>query len=195
VATTIPSLKSWAVGELANASMLNSQIRDPAKIGISPPWAFVALGNPGQTIGNNSWTEIEFNRGATVDTDGMYNALGASDNVISINTKGLYDVRGQVIFDVNSTKARGLAIDKVGASPATIVRSGQSNTTDGHATGFGLSFVEIEVAVQTGRLVPLNPGDQLKLVVYQNSGGDLTALGSATHFYTWISVRWIRAWA
>jgi len=187
--TNVPLLKTWGVGELVDADMMNAQIRDTAQFALSPPWALVKrTGN--QTIGNNSWTDVDFDDTADIDTDGMHDP---DDGFVTITSKGLYAVQGQVIFDTSANDARGIAIDKIGATPPTIVRSGTSHNSAG--AGVGVTIVEIEAALQCGRYLPLNVGDQIKLVVYQNTGGNLAALGSSSHFYTWLSVQWIRAWA
>jgi hypothetical protein len=186
---TVPVLKNWTVGELVDDDMLNANLRDVADFCLdNRPFTFIRRSS-NQTISTGSWTDVAWNDSPLIDSDDIH--PGGSSAIFTIATPGIYDIKTQAIFAINSTTEKGRAIriilDRGGDIVAT--RAGRSPTTQSDTT----STTEIEVAMQVGRYLPLVAGDEIRVQVFQETGGNLDILGSSSHMYSWVSLRWLRA--
>lgn len=125
-----------------------------------------------QVIPTGTWTAISFDA-EIVDTNGYW--VVGSPTRFSIRETGRYAVGGAVVYAVNATGTRHLAVFKNGVlaslGPLT------NNTAPGGAQNPSL---------QVHGEVELTAGDYVELRVFQDSGGDLSVLQSGDSPTAWI---------
>lgn len=157
--------KTWVVGELATAAMLNSFLRDNLNF-LRAGAACRFRRSTTQSISNNSDTDLASFDVTDFDTEGtMHN--GSFPNWIFLSRPGLWHIGAACDFATNSTGKRYLQL--------TIFRT---------ATGTGKVFSRVEVnafASQPTSLAvsaPINaqPNDFVAASVLQTSGGALSTV-------------------
>jgi hypothetical protein len=103
-----------------------------------------------------------------IDTDGMI-TLSATASAITVQTAGVYQVSATTTWQANAT----------GIRYARIVRS-RSGTLVSYATSSLPNIgAGIEQQASLSGLIPCNAGDLIRLMVYQDSGGNLNLLSGA----------------
>lgn len=169
----VPSQRTWAVGDIVTAAMMNANVRDAVNFLANPPLA-VVYQSVGQSIAAATNTAVNFDA-TTVDTyTGHSNSVNNSR--YTCQAAGWHLCLGNVGWPANAT----------GHRTARIWVNGLAVTAD--------MFVELtnldatnQVAETASAIVFLNVGDFVQLAVHQNSGGALTPVGAA------LAVLWVHA--
>lgn len=200
----VPSPRTWEQSELANATMLNSQIRDAIRFffanGVRP---FTILTRTAGTVNltSGSLTPVTWNN-FLVDDDNMW--PGSSDNRLVIRTPGLYDIRGQY-FALGNTAGgnqgvRVVTINRIvggEGSPVVLSRSGAAASwcePDGVGGTWIVDSQPMDTVCRTQVYQSLDAGDELEMQIYQNSGSAIpTVYSGTTGLQTYFSARWIAA--
>jgi hypothetical protein len=149
----VPIPYTWQVGDIANAALLNAQIRDGLTFALNPP-LFLGNATSSQSIANNTWTSINV-PSLLADTYAGF----SNSSRYNAQVTGWYTVCGAVAWTVNSTSGRGAQIYRNNAP----------------LLGHG-SFVQAASGTTTSSVTPtrdvfLNAGEYVELFAYQNSGG------------------------
>lgn len=120
-----------------------------------------------QTIANNTATAVQFNH-HDFDTDGYHDDVTDNDKVVVPAGQGglPFDIEAAVAFDENATGQRLTYVLLNGTD--ILVPVSEPNP--------GASFVP-HLVLSTTRI--LQEGDELQLIVYQNSGGDLDVINGS----------------
>lgn len=159
--------RTWVVGEIVTAAMLNSNVRDNL-LALRDPPACAVRRVVSYSVPDSTSTNIDLDTEDT-DTDGMW-ALSPQPTRITIQTTGFYLFGAMVLFDGSSTGHRQLWVDWT-------YNSGAGNVTAAD-TGRRAAWITtpVRLTVSAGRY--LQAGDYLRLWVWQNAGGALLVLAS-----------------
>jgi hypothetical protein len=163
VTLPLPSTRTWSVGDLATATVLNTEIRDTVNYIAGPP-IFIAKQAVAQSIANGTFTPITFTTEEIDNYAGHSNSTNTSRYTAQL--AGWHHVLGIVQWAVNATSRRVGALYVNGSIvrqtevPAVVVASGTSVNI-------------IETALY------LNVGDYVETVGWQSSGA---ALGTQVAF-------------
>lgn len=174
MAKTYTAAGSAVAGDVYTAAAHNVIVTDVNNMIVPPSVGVYNTGNV--SIPNVSWTRLSFTTAAW-DTDSMKGAGTVTG--ISINTTGLYQITISAVLDTNSTGTnRNILIDKGTASSITSVLCAASLTWGANA------YADLNASI----VASLTAGDTLQAFMFQNSGGALNSLGSATRIFsaTWI---------
>jgi hypothetical protein len=158
----VPQQRSWNVGDVVTAAMLNQNVRDAVNFLLNPP-AFLGIQSTLQSIPNGAWT------GINIDTVQMDTYTGHNDAAhpsrYYAQVPGVYRVSGQADFVGNNTSFRSIKVQI--DSGAYSYGKVQIQALAGYDTGLSTSVD-----------VYLNINDYVEVAVYQFSGGALS-LGNA----------------
>lgn len=171
---TLPNPRTWSVGEVVTAALVNAELRDALNFMLQAPYCEVSH-NTTQSIANNTAVEVTFNT-EWYDTDSMHDTATNNSRITSATT-GIYLVTAQVAFAPNTTGTRELWLRR---SDGTVYGRQSFNPANNN-NGF----------LSTAWHVPLTAGQYVETFAFQNSGGALNisnALGGGTR----MSARWVR---
>lgn len=155
----------WVAAKAAGASVYgfsaqsaSSQSYDDVSFGTT------SVANP--TVVSFGTTDILVDEAGTLD---------AATGVITINYDGIYDIYAFVNFRV----ATGTLTEPMFVNLSVEKLDGGSWTTiSGSRTAYPISNATI--TTNTSSLVPLDAGDQIRVVIFRGAGGTLPAGGSAS---------------
>lgn len=178
---TIPSQRTWVVGEVVTAAYMNSNIRDSVNFLIARPYcnAYNAAGfstTSGTTTLVPLDTEVE-------DNDGMHSNVTNNSRIIA-NTIGAYRLCAAADWPSNGTGFRSMQI-RMNAAGAS---GGGSFICIRQATPFATGSTTVMPVIEGVMWRTTNAGDYFELFCAQNSGGALTVPGGQTGCY--MSVMW-----
>lgn len=175
---TVPSYRTWVVGEIVTAAFMNTNIRDSGLFLIAIP-LFRGRNTAGQSIANSTYTSIVLDT-EDVDSDGMHSTVTNPSRVIP-QTVGWYLLSGGVGWVVNVTGQRGGLWAKNGtAVPGT--DSLGPNATASFPSSAAARATHVQMNGTT---------DFVELQGFQSSGG---ALSTATNSgdQPSVDVQWVR---
>ena len=155
----IPSQRTWSVGEVVTAAMLNDDVRDAITFFVSVRPKALLRQTVAQSLTNNVWGSITFDT-EDHDNDTAHSTVTNTSRYTAV-TAGWYRVSGVVTVASAGSGQRG-ARWAVNGTVLNASRT-QHNTSAAGAT---------DVAA-CGRLVFLSAGDYVELQGFQNSGGAL----------------------
>jgi len=118
-----------------------------------------------QLIGNAAWTSLLWDA-ELFDESGMHSTSSNTSRLVAL-CAGTYEVAAMVRFDANATGNRFIRIDP-------------SNAAAGAEVSMANMGASTHTAVVTHATYTLAAGDYVEIQCYQNSGGDLNALGAAS---------------
>lgn len=131
-------------------------------------WGACATGTADQTIPNATWTAIDFEGPDVFDGAAMHDIASNNSN-INTPVGGLYQVSFKMQFATNATGYRKVRMLSTGTPIA--------------GAEFSASAVTGDVTTVTGSLiVPFVVGANVRLEVYQTSGGNLSVIRSQSLF-------------
>lgn len=159
MAWTTPSTKS--TGDGLTAADWNTYVRDNANFLYQPPRVDV-YHSTDQSIANATDTALSFDS-ERYDTDTMHSTV-TNNSRVTVNTEGLYTVSAGIEFASNTTGSRQVVIQVNGSSSIAV-----ANTPSGATLGV--------VRLSTSTTWYASAGDYFQVLVYQDSGGALNALG------------------
>lgn len=145
--------------DLALASDLAAHLADKVHIGNNPS-AFV-YSTVNQSIPNSTATILTFDT-EVFDNDNMYDP--ASNTRLTVRTAGKYLIIAHVVFDINSSYTRHVALRKNGNTYLSYVKA--------NACSVGTT------RIQCLAIANLNVNEYVDVVVYQDSGVSLNSLAT-----------------
>lgn len=169
---TLPAPKTWVAGEDLTAGELNLELRDALSFLLDPPRASVYT-SVDTTMATSTATAIAFDV-EFYDTDSMHDNV-TNNSRLTINTSGVYLVKGMVGFASNTTGYREVEIRKNGSGVAR-------SRLQTQPTAIGTTVL---IAAD----IALTAGDYIQLFGWQNSGGNLLTVSGAT--WTRFEARWV----
>lgn len=157
-----PVPDTWVSGQTITADWLNRNIRDPQSFLAYAPTTTVYR-NATQSLTTAVNTNVTFDT-EVVDTDNMFTSPSAN---ITIQRPGLYEIQTCAIFASSSAGAiRALHID---------VNGNHTYSMNAGPNSSGATSLNV------GGVLPLNQGDVINQVCFQNSGGALNVGGDIRH--------------
>ena len=150
----VPSQRTWSVGDIVTAAMMNANVRDAVNFLAQPP-LFVGYQANAQSLPATAWTAISLDSSLADTYSGHSNAVNNSRYTAAVT--GYYFVFGMVAYASNSTGARFAAIYANGA-PTTYGPASSQGAVSGYQT---LSYALA--------LVPLAAGGYVDLRAYTNA--------------------------
>ncbi|MCW2767782.1 MAG: hypothetical protein JWO11_3741 [Nocardioides sp.] len=177
---TVPSPRTWAVGELLTAAKLNTDLRDGLNFLLAPPFALLQkTGNlPSTTSG--TWTIVPWDSEQS-DVDGGHDNV-TNNSRYTIKTAGWWQFYATVAFFSNTTGHRGIRFRKNGTGnplPGEIVLDSTDST--GQGTPVSLSVAQLAV------------NDYVEVEVLQDSATTLGVSPNIDNAPVFFSCLWIRA--
>lgn len=148
---SIPPKPAFGGGVLSTSTA--SALADLAYYGVYPPGA-VARRQTNQSIASGAATAVSFDA-ELFDNSNMFTPTSTDINIVDT---GLYDAKGWVDLDANTTGIRQLEIFQNGSSVWKDARSAQSALTG---------------RMSIAGLLVCTAGDVIQFWVYQSSGGAL----------------------
>lgn len=127
-----------------------------------------------QTIGNATWTTLSLDS-EVYDTDTMHDTV-TNNSRITFKTAGKYLVQGLIGYGQDATGSRGCGIYKNNTSWEVAVR----------VANVGASYYTY-AAAQTVSEFSVN--DYIELKAWQNSGGDLVAMGGGVNVPIFLAIK------
>jgi len=174
---TVPSFRTWVVGELVTASEMNTNIRDAGNFLIAVP-VFQGRQAVAQSIPNSANTAILLDT-EDLDSDNGHSTV-TNTSRYTAQTAGWFRVQGGVSLTGNATGTRNMFIAK---NSGALAGSGTNNSVPGAASFAG--------ATRAG-FVSLVVNDFVETFFFQNSGGALNTLISGVEIQCNMHVQWVR---
>lgn len=171
---TVPSPRTWAVGELLTAAKLNTDLRDGLNFLLTPPRALLHK-SANQSISDSVWTAVTWNS-EQYDSDGGHSD-STNNSRYTAQTAGWFEFYAEIMFGNASGGDRGARFLKNGAgNPFGEHVIGSATTTAGAGIhGWAL----------------LSVGDYVETFAYQNSGGSLIVGATFDNSPTYMTAKWI----
>lgn len=151
---TVPTPRTWTVGELLTAAKMNTDLRDGLNFLLSGKPLAILGRNASQSIPNGAGTPIAWDL-ETVDRDGGHSTV-TNNSRYTAATAGWYRVQGSVQWTANATGIRDCGF---------VVNAAIQNHS---FTGLGSSVANH--GVQNDGLVLLAVNDYVEFSVTQTSG-------------------------
>lgn len=174
---TVPSYRTWVVGEIVTAAFMNTNIRDSGLFLIGTPFAevFQAVA---QSVANATFTAATFDS-TLVDSDGGHS--NATNNTrYTGKTPGWFYFSGGASFAGGATGSRATQWAKNGATV----------TASSIFSFAGTAVTTLSVPAR-GKMIQLNgTTDFVELQLFQSNGAALLTSVAATDGCT-MNVRWV----
>lgn len=172
---TIPTMHTFATGEVATASNINNNTVSAFAYLSAPPLCCLRQ-TVAQSLGPSAATALLYDT-EDIDSDNGHSTVSNTSRYTS-QTAGWYEIEGGWTLVAGTATGRRLSIWAING---TQINGGQSTMVAGtSATGFGL-----------GRTVFLNVGDYVELQALQDNGGSIST-GSATGVVqAFMTTRWV----
>ncbi len=156
---TVPSPRTWAVGELLTAAKLNTDLRNGLNFLLAPPLAILTV--PSTTsLPNNATTALTWTN-EIIDRDNGHN--NATNNTrYTVQTAGYYSLYSTVAYDAGTNNRRLLYLRKNGNTDLQLAVFDQTAAT---ASDYPVYCTQ-EVATK----VLLNVGEYVEVAIFQNHG-------------------------
>lgn len=175
---TVPSYRTWVVGEIVTAAFMNTNIRDSGLFLIGVP-LFRGRNTAGQSIANATYTAVNLDT-EDVDSDNGHSTVTNPSRYIGLTT-GWYLLSGGCGWAVNAAGQRGCEFAKNGTSlPGTDVM--QPNATASFASSTTVRSSHVQLNGTT---------DYVELRGFQSSGGALSTATNSTDQPS-VDVQWVR---
>lgn len=157
-----PVPDTWVEGQTVTVDWLNRNVRDVQKFLAYAPITTVYR-NATQSLGNGANTAVTFDT-EVVDVDGIFSPPSTN---LTIKRPGLYEIQTVAFFASSAAGAlRALHIDLNGSHTYSLNAGPSSSGT---------------TVLNCGGILPLNQGDVITQVCFQNSGGSLNVGGDPRH--------------
>jgi len=169
---SLPSQRTWVVGDVVTAAMMNSNVRDAVNFLLNPPIADVYQ-SAAQTLATGTATDVTFDA-SNVDTyAGHSNSVNNSRYVAQV--AGWYLVVAEVGFTGNANGRRSLAIQKNDVDLTPIRQSKSADPSN------------IGLVLQAAAVTQLAVSDYVDVSAFQNSTVSLALLMAS------MTVLWVHA--
>jgi hypothetical protein len=171
---TVPTYRTWVVGELVTASFMNTNIRDPGNFLISSP-LFEGRQTVAQSIPTSANTAINLDT-EDIDSDNGHSTV-TNTSRYTLQTAGWWRISGGVGMTANATGARQMSILK------------NSGVNGGSAQWFAPGAVTFSAATRTKCIFGI-VGDFFEIAIFQNSGGALNTVITSADGQSNMSAQW-----
>jgi hypothetical protein len=174
----VPTAPDWGASETITEAKLDS-ISTVLNFVMNPPRCY-AYKSANGSLASANWDALSL-------TAESYDSHAAHDNStnntrVSFPETGLYAIKANITFDVNTNGIRGLNIRKGAAGVQTAGTDLIMLTPD--ANGTSQTRVTASVDHQA------TAGEYAEIFAYQNSGGGLSVLGGGAGL-SFLSIRWV----
>ncbi|WP_084963761.1 hypothetical protein [Thermoactinospora rubra] len=115
---TIPSPRTWTVGELVTAAKMNADLRDGLNFLLAPPLAALRK-SVNQLIPQTSPTEVTWDV-EDIDRDGGHSNV-TNPSRYTAQTAGWYQVSVTILWDISLSSERVLDMTRSVTSPTSLV--------------------------------------------------------------------------
>ena len=171
---TVPSPRTWAVGELLTAAKLNTDLRDGINFLLNPPRALITDPTPtsisGSTMTTLSWGSEEY------DNDGGH-STSSNTSRYTVQTAGRYEYLANINWTQTGAGNREVYVRKNGTTDLRIAY------TNNPSTGTWTSTIQCH-----GDSL-LVAGDYLEVRLFQNTVNTASVSNGADR--TFFKVAWI----
>jgi hypothetical protein len=176
--STVPTFRTWVVGELVTASYMNTNIRDAGNFLTAMP-VFQGRQTVAQSLATNTGVAINLDT-EDIDTDGGHSTVTNTSRYVG-QTPGWYRLAGGGSCAANATGARLSWASKNGTVIPGSATAGIPNA--GNA---------MELACKT-LFVNLNgTTDYVEVDFFQSSGGALNTVVAGNEAQPLLNVQWVR---
>jgi hypothetical protein len=176
VTLPVPTPRTWSVGDLADATMLNTEIRDVANFLLNPP-IFVGRQSVAQSMPTSAYAAITLD----VEEVDSYGGHATNQSRYTAQVAGWYHVLGIVQWAVNATGRRACGLFVNGTNR---VRQTECVTVT-TAVGTTTNIAETELY--------LNVSDYVEIQGWQSSGAALNTSSGFAQSDSMLCVLWIHA--
>jgi hypothetical protein len=175
---TVPTFRTWVVGELVTASFMNTNIRDGGNFLTAVP-TFEGRQTVAQSIPNSSGTAVLLDT-EDIDSDGGHSTV-TNTSRYTAQTAGWYRYGGACSLAANATGTRIVWVNKNAATVAGTA-----------ATGVASASIAPAIAMRS-RLVQLALTDFLEMIMFQNSGVAQNTVISGVESQPSLGLQWVRS--
>ncbi|MFF4848010.1 hypothetical protein [Streptomyces sp. NPDC001194] len=165
--------RTWVVGEVVTAALMNQEIRDQITLLLNPPMA-VLKQTVTQNVANGTWQTLTFDSEVIDSYNGHSTVTNTSRYTCQL--AGWYRVTGRAAFAINGTGSRGARVH----INAAFIQGGASLYGAGTLMGIPEATHVLQLAV----------GDYIEIAGGQNSGGTLATAfvneGASMMYVDWI---------
>ena len=137
----VPSQRTWSVGDIVTAAMMDANVRDAVNFLAQPP-LFVGYQGTAQSIGANTWTAISLDSSRYDTYSGHSNTVNNSQYVIQ--AAGIYFMFGMVALATSATGSRYAAF-YVGGSANTALPASSMNAASVPNEQYALGLINLSV--------------------------------------------------
>jgi hypothetical protein len=175
----VPVAPDWGASETITEAKLDS-ISTVLNFLLAPPCCY-AYKTANGSLAHATWDALSLNAEA-YDSGGIHDNASNNSRLVAPES-GLYEVKGNITFDINTNGIRGINIRKNAASVQTAGTSLIMLTPDANGTSETRVFASVDHQ--------MTAGDYLETFGYQNSGGGLSVIGG-TAGLSFLSIRFVR---
>lgn len=167
---TVPAQRTWTAGELVDATMLNTNVRDAVNFLLTNKPHAQLYKTATQSLTNSTWTDVTWPV-EEYDNDGGHSTSSNTNRYVA-QTAGKYMVSGALAFTTNASGTRGIRLVVNGSLAANAIAGTQVlvSTSSGFATCIHMS----------ASIVTLGVGEWVGMQAWQSSGGALTLVAEAS---------------
>ena len=160
----VPSQRTWSVGDIVTAAMMNANVRDAVNFLAAPP-LFVGLQATVQSLATATWTPLNFDS-TVVDTySGHSNTVNNSRYTCQV--AGWYAMSGVLTIGTTTNTHRG-----------EFLKNGVAINGSQYAPISSASAIVTDLAYPT-TVAQCAVGDYLQIAAFQDSGASVGTLVSA----------------
>ena len=174
----VPNPRTAVAGEFETAAFMN-MFRDAVNFLTNPPMATLVQATATAST-SGIWIALGMDT-TTTDTYGGHSNT-TNNSRYTAQVAGWYEVSGTVAWPINSAGARGVRIQKNGATIPT-----------GAAAFTGTTNGDVYAIATPAYQVQLNVGDYVEIWGFQSSGGALSTNVAAADVRSSMNVRWVHA--
>lgn len=172
---TVPSFRTWVVGELVTASFMNTNIRDAGNFLTATPLCEVRQ-TVAQSIPNSTNTPVNMDT-EDIDNDNAHSTV-TNTSRYTAQTAGWHRISGGVGITGNATGARQVSILK------------NSVVNPGSAQWLNPGAVTAAISARS-KCIPLSVGDFAEIALFQTSGGALNTVITSNDGQSNLSAQWV----
>lgn len=173
---TVPTFRTWVVGELVTASFMNTNIRDAGNFLTAVP-LYEGRQTVAQSIPNAANTPVNMDT-EDIDTDGGHSTV-TNTSRYTVQTAGWWRISGGVGMTANGTGARQTSILK------------NSGVNSGSAQWLAPGAVTFSGSARS-KCISAIVGDFFEIAMFQNSTVALNTVITSVDGQPNMSAQWVR---
>ncbi|MFD9943191.1 hypothetical protein ACFWYW_14640 [Nonomuraea sp. NPDC059023] len=173
---TVPTPRTWTIGEVLSAAKMNAELRDALAFLLAPPMAILRK-TANQLLPNGIHQTLTYET-EDLDRDGGHSTTTNNTRYVA-QTAGWHSLGAAAVFAANGSGWRDVMFQK----------NATSATRQNRAVVAAIPGGAAQVAVAISGHMYLNVSDFVEVAVYQNSGGGLNVLPSDQD--SRFEIRWV----